>query len=129
GEEMMIRRIALLSALFAIALPSAARANMYFGASAGQATTEDNVGNFHFEDDTNAWKVYGGFRFFKFLGVEAGYVDLGSPQDSGKGVTWKADTKAYDAFAVGALPLGPVEVFAKWGIVALDSNIDVNGVF
>lgn len=126
---MMIRRVALLPVLFVLALPSAALANMYVGASYGQASTEDNVGNFHFSDDTNAWKVYAGFRFIKFLGAEASYVDLGSPQDSGNGVTWRADTKAWDAFAVGVLPVGPVEIFAKWGIVGLNSDIDVQGIF
>jgi hypothetical protein len=128
---MTIRRLALLSILFVLvlALPSAARANLLVGASYAQATTEDNVGNFHFEDDTNAWKVFGGFRFIRFLGVEASYVDLGSPEDSGSGVSWRAETQAWNAFAVGVLPIGPVEIFGKWGIVGLDSEVDIEGVF
>lgn len=123
----MLRRLAFLAILFvAISLPNAASA-FYVGAAAGQASTEDNVGNLHFDDDTTGWKVYGGLRFFHFLGVEASYVDLGSPSDSAPGVTWEADTKAYDAFAVGVLPLGShFEVFAKWGIVLTDSNVNVD---
>jgi OOP family OmpA-OmpF porin len=126
---MMVRRMALLSVLFVLALPSAALANMYVGVAAGQATTKDDVGNVEFNDDTTGWKVFAGFRFLKFVGVEASYVDLGSPSDSAPGVTWDADTKAYDAFAVGVLPVGPVEIFGKWGVVALDTNINVDAGF
>src|SRR4029079_6530380 len=82
GEEMTIRRMVLLSVLFVLALPSAALANMYVGVAAGQAATQDQVGKVDFNDDTTGWKVYGGFRFIKFLGVEASYVDLGNPSDS-----------------------------------------------
>jgi outer membrane protein with beta-barrel domain len=125
---MTIRRLAVLSIVCILALPSAARA-VYVGAAVGQATTEDDVGNVHFKDDTTGWKIYGGFRFLKFLGVEGSYVDLGSPSDGASGVTWEADAKAYDLFAVGVIPIGPFEVFGKWGVVATDTDVNVDAGF
>ena len=63
-----------------------------------------------------------------FLGVEAGYVDLGEPNDvvaesEDEAVHVQIGLKGWDAFAVGFLPIGPVDLFAKVGVVSWDADI------
>ena len=59
---------------------------------------------------------------------EAGYVDLGDPRDivgfvEGEPLEVQIGVKGWDAFAIGLLPLGPVDLFAKVGVVSWDADI------
>ena len=118
----MIQKIAIATAI-ALMASTASIAKVYVGGAVGQASTEHNVSNVNFDESSTGWKLYGGFRFFKFFGVEASYVDFGSPDGTVSGVTWQADSKGYDAFAVGALPLGShFELFAKAGFVYVKTD-------
>jgi opacity protein-like surface antigen len=77
-----------------------AAAELYLGASIGQATLEssldgaeyDNCSNWSsnytcydpdFEDSDTALKIYGGYMFNEYVGVEVTYYDLGSMSDDG----------------------------------------------
>ncbi len=79
------------------------------------------------EDNGFAWKAFAGINLdvpFIDLAVEAGYVDLGSPEASLQGVNEASlDTTGFDAFAVVALDAGPAAVFAKLGVVVWDLDI------
>jgi hypothetical protein len=62
------------------------------------------------------------------LAVEAGYVDLGTPQDTvtsigGDELEVRIGVQGWDAFAIGLLPIGAVDLFAKLGVVAWDADI------
>jgi OOP family OmpA-OmpF porin len=127
----MTRKLSILAilAFLLAAVPSTAFANAYIGAGAGQASTEAEADNVTFDDDTTGWKVYGGFRFLKFLGIEISYVDFGSPESTIGSSTFTADTKAYDGFLVGVLPLGDhFELFAKAGVYYEDVQVTVNNI-
>ena len=54
-----------------------------------------------------------------FVGVEASYLDLGSPTDGSVTI----ETQGWSGFAMGVLPLGPVGLFAKVGMVSTDTEI------
>ena len=96
---------------------------IYVGGSYGNTKLKVTDTNFNFNATDPGWKLYAGYRFpvVKFLGVEGWYVDLGSPTD--KNVTINA--KGWDLFGVGALPLGPVDLYAKVG--AINWSSDVSG--
>ncbi|MEO0972717.1 MAG: porin family protein [Pseudomonadota bacterium] len=77
-----------------------------------------------------AWKVFAGINLdvpFINLGIEGGYVDLGSPQATVPGASQaSADTTGFDAFAVAALDVGPASVFGKVGLVAWDLDVSTS---
>jgi outer membrane immunogenic protein len=131
-----MRKYLLFLAVFlvAAAVPVSAIENgFYIGGSIGGSSLEvrdfdDDFGAFRFSDGDTAYKLFGGFRFLNFLAVEAGYVDLGDPADviasiEGDELEVQIGVKGWDAFAVGLLPLGPVDLFAKVGVVSWDADI------
>jgi hypothetical protein len=122
--------LCLMAILAAVAIPAAAADNgLYIGASIGGSSIEvsdfdDELGNPNFSDGDFAYKLFAGYRLMSFLGVEAGYVDLGSPSDAvGDDINVKIGVDGWDAFAVGYLPIGPVDLFAKVGLISWDADI------
>jgi OOP family OmpA-OmpF porin len=96
----------------------------YVGGSIGNSSVEVEDSGVSFDASDTAFKVYGGYRFFKFFGVEGSYVDFGSPEDSG----FTIEPDGWDAFAVGVLPIGErFEVFGKLGLLWWDADISGSG--
>ena len=123
----MVRRL-ILAALLACSTSTAALAGIYVGAAAGQATLNRDEFNTEFNGSDTSYKLYGGVRFLKFLGFEAAYADMGTPDDSSAGLQFKSDVRAWDAFAVGVLPLGGhFELFAKAGVVYWKTDSTITG--
>jgi len=113
----MTRKLMLLALILAVASP-AALAGGYVGAGVGQAYTK--VKDVDLSEDATGWKVFAGYNFLKYFGVEASYVDFGSVKDSSSDVEFEA--KTFDAFAVGKIPFPVVEPFVKIGYANVDST-------
>jgi len=130
----MRKSILILVVIVITAMPAAAKdRGLYIGGSIGGSSLEvrdfdDELGDLRFSKGDTAYKLFAGYRFLSFLGVEAGYVDLGSPNDT-VGIVDETDVeveigvKGWDAFAIGILPIGPVDLFAKLGVVSWDADI------
>jgi len=126
--------LCLLVVLVAATVPaSASDTGFYLGAGIGRSSIDiykfyPSLGD-SLEQDNSAYKAYGGYRFLKFLAVEGGYANLGSPQGLERNVQEhperaEVSVKGWDAFAVGILPLGEVvDVFGKIGMMSWDTNI------
>ncbi len=126
--------LCLFVILVAASIPaSASDTGFYLGAGIGRSSIDiykfyPSLGD-SLEQDNSAYKAYGGYRFLKFLAVEGGYTDLGSPQGFERNVQEhperaEVSVKGWDAFAVGILPLGQVvDVFGKIGMMSWDTNI------
>ncbi|HUK36580.1 MAG TPA: outer membrane beta-barrel protein, partial [Vicinamibacterales bacterium] len=128
-----------MAPIFAAGTASAAQEGFYVGAGAGETTAKASTGpllvstppdvfnTFHFDKNETGYKGFVGYNFLPWLGVEGGYVDLGSPsQNWQRGTTsLQGDVNAdgWEGFVVGYLPIGPVDIFAKVGGIA--SNIDL----
>ena len=127
----MRKAILLAAALLTLpVLPAVAADNgFYLGASVGQANVKiddltDNVlPNDDFDADDTAFKLIAGFRPLDWLAVEAAYVNFGEPEDTVLGTRLEAEGDGISAFAVGFLAAGPVDLFAKAGLIAWDSKI------
>ena len=127
----MRKAILFAVALFALpALPAVAADNgFYLGASVGQANlkiddlTNNTFNDDDFDGDDMAFKLIAGMRPLDWLGVEAAYVNFGEPEDTVVGTKLKADGDGISAFAVGFLGTGPVDLFAKVGLISWDSKI------
>lgn len=105
-----------------------ALASAYVGAAAGQGTTEldPGVGESFSASDTS-YKMFGGYRVIKWFAVEADYRDLGSQTDTYPGGSVTLDTKSFDLFAVGVVPIGKsFEVFGKAGYSLWDADISAS---
>ncbi len=127
----MRKAILFAAALLALpALPAVAADNgFYLGGSVGQVNlkiddlTNGVLPNDDFDSDDTAFKLIAGIRPLDWLAVEAAYVNFGEPEDTVLGQKLKADGDGISAFAVGFLPTGPVDLFAKVGLIAWDSKI------
>jgi len=117
-----------------------ADAEFYAGASIGDATLEasDNLDgqNFDFESSDTAFKIFGGYMLNDYFGVELSYIDMGSLDDDigfdgGENVgdlrvAVDAELTGFSGQLVGQYPIGPVDLFAKVGLVMYDIEGDVD---
>jgi hypothetical protein len=115
----MTRKLAIALLMACTASTLGIAGPFYVGGSYGNTTLQADVSNIDFDADDPGWKVFAGFRFLRFLGVEGGYVDLGSPSDGNISV----DLKGWDVAGMGILGLGPVDIFAKYGAFRWDSDV------
>jgi hypothetical protein len=126
----MGKTIALAAAagLGLLAAPAFAADNgVYLGASVGQSGVsfeESFEGqDFDFDADSTAYKGIVGWRFLDWLAVEANYVDLGSGDDKVAGQRIESDVSGLSLSAVGFLPIGPVDLFARVGAIDWDADL------
>lgn len=126
-----MRSIAVGAALLAAtALGAPAWAQTYVGLGLGQSSVNiDCTGADSCDKRDTAFKVYGGYRFAPWIGVEAAYYNAGKARLSGSDPevgTLGADLKStgYGLFAVGMLPLDRFSLFAKVGAAETKVRID-----
>jgi hypothetical protein len=118
---------ALTLALFGTAA-QAADNGFYLGAGVSQVKLDDVGDDFgtndldDFELDDTSWKLIGGFRPLDNFAVELNYMDLGSESRSSGVTSFDLDAKAYAAYAVGFLPIGPIDLYAKGGLVRWEAE-------
>ena len=109
---------------------------LYLGAGYGQFNTKienvqgvtDVIGNI--DTDDGAWKVFAGWRFMKFLSLEADYIDLGNPRGNfdaaGSDGDYRVELSGFGAYIIGTLPITIFELSAKAGYYWHDVKVDVN---
>ncbi|MEN8132869.1 MAG: outer membrane beta-barrel protein [Pseudomonadota bacterium] len=108
----------------------AVEGGFYLGGSLGGAASKLTVSNpdqadFKFDETDFAWKVFGGYHFLQFFAVEATYRDFGSPSTTTGSA--KIDQTATDVSGLVGLPLGPLFLFGKLGVVFWDADYVVDG--
>ncbi len=131
-----------LASLAIAATAQAGDEGLYVGGSVGQSTFKDsarvsdgfNTQKISFDESDTSYRLFGGYMLLPFLGVETGYTNFGTPNKTYKNtavgtVNANIDVDGWDAFVVGNLPLGPIDVFAKAGVlwVNTDSKIRFGG--
>jgi hypothetical protein len=120
-----MRNAVLFAALLSCGSTAWAADNgFYVGGSIGQAQAELEEGSFSFDADDTGFKVIAGIRPLDWLGVEANYVNFGEADDN----NIELDADGVSAFAVGFLAAGPVDLFAKAGLVSWDATVSRDGI-
>lgn len=122
----------LAGALVVLGAAAPVRADVYLGGSIGSSLIEvreeidfeDEVEDFDIDDDDFGWKAYAGVDVLPWLAVEGGFVDFGEVEEAGTDVTVRSNLDGWDAFAVGKIPLGIVDLFAKVGLISYDLDVD-----
>ena len=111
-----------------VAAPSFAD-GLSLGASIGYVNVEDNEPGFDFEASDTGWKLFGAYEFSNHLGIEAGFIDFGKPEDDFLGTRGRLDASGWNLYGVGNLPLSDgVDLFAKAGIVSWNADSIIDGV-
>lgn len=128
-----VHRLALIAIATLTAMP--VQAQLYAGATGGEARTKLNGESltaqfldFGYSDAQTrndkraaAFRVFGGYQLNRYVGVEAGYADLGTfrlrtevvPQGS---LDRRIDTTGFDVSLIGTLPVtNKFSVFARAG--------------
>jgi OOP family OmpA-OmpF porin len=106
--------------------PPAGAQEAYLGASYLSSSGEFDTSVESFDPDDSGWKLFGGYNFNKYWGMELAFYDLGNLEDSGTSGTFSADVSVYDLGFRGILPVGErFEIAAKLGFsnVSVDSSL------
>jgi OOP family OmpA-OmpF porin len=123
------KSIVLMLCLAAPAATLAADNGIYLGGSIGQSNVEIDDGFAgNFDGNDTGYKLIVGIRPLDWLAVEASYVDFGKPDDNvgfdGGSAKVEADLDGLSAFAVGFFAVGPVDLFAKAGLIQWDAKLN-----
>lgn len=87
----------------------------------------DDVG-IDFSDSDNATKLFVGWHFNRFLAVQADFVDFG--ESSGfisPSVRGTSDVQGIAPSVVGTLPIGPIELFGRIGMMFYEVDLSLGG--
>lgn len=129
---MTIRKRVLTAALaltLGAAATAAADTGPYIGGSVGQTRVEidptDVPGaGFRVHDEDFAYKIFFGWELPGPLALEGGFRELGKVTDDDGLRRVTSESDGFDAFVLGKLPLGPVSLFAKGGIIFWDTEFE-----
>jgi opacity protein-like surface antigen len=133
-----MRRMLLAAGLMAAGTtPALAQDNdsgFYLGVGGGQFDVEiDDVDTANgiqeqFKGDDTVFKVFGGWRFNPFIGIELDYIDLGGPDDTVANVNFETKINGFAPYLAGTLPIGPIELFARVGYYFYDVEVNSQNV-
>jgi OOP family OmpA-OmpF porin len=117
----------LVATLALTTLPAVAADNgIYLGASVGQSGLQ--IDDFDYDASATGYKIIAGWRFLDWLAVEGNYVDFGSGDDRVEGTKIETEADGISLSAVGFLPVGPVDLFARVGAVDWSADISSPGI-
>jgi hypothetical protein len=122
---------ALFAAAPALAQNDANTDGLYLGFGLGDFSTgvEDiqdvDADDVDFDSDDNASKVVAGWRFNRFVALQFDFIDFERSIDARNQLNViSTQSEGIAPSVVGTLPLGPVELFARAGILWYDLEID-----
>jgi hypothetical protein len=89
------------------------------------------AGHVNFNGEANGKKAFAGYMFFPWLGVEVGYQDFGTPDESfhSRDVKLEVDSATgWTGEVLAQLPVGPFDLFAKAGVVSYDAKLVAHSI-
>jgi outer membrane protein OmpA-like peptidoglycan-associated protein len=134
-----VRKLALAAALAPMLLAGtayAAHPGFYVGAGAGQTTLKtdlqprNSTEALEIDNEDTSWKAFLGYQFVPWLGVEAGYAELGSTDEdrtfaNGGDIEGTIDVGGFEGYLVPSIPIGDhFEIFGKIGGAYGDISAD-----
>lgn len=142
-KRLIIGTAVAAACLFA----SSAFAQGYLGASIGQSDFKvDCTGLDTCDTKDTGYKLFGGYMFNPYFGVEAAYVDFGKATGTASSipvilasdrvtrlatatVSGSGSLKAsgFGLWAVGNYPIGDGALFAKLGFASIENKLEVSG--
>jgi OOP family OmpA-OmpF porin len=118
-----------------LALASGAQANegFYVGGAIGKGYLDENIDGIRIDTDSSTYRIYGGYGFTRYFGVEAAYLDLGTFRETidvgGVDVPVSASAAGFSLAAVGTLPLSErFSALARLGYYFHDGESSAAGI-
>ncbi len=120
----------------------AADNGIYLGGSIGQSSVEtsDRIQDpdlginekLKYSTTTTGYKLIAGWRFIDWMSIEANWVDLGTGDDGvanidGDKLKAEIGLDGWTLSALGFVPIGPVDLFARVGAFGWDSSATLKG--
>jgi len=102
---------------------------MYVGAGIGNTfyssefsvdDVTDQVTNI--DENSTAWKIFGGYKGNGIIGIEGGYRDFGNVSTDVEGGTFETSTTGWDIEALAHLEITLLDLFAKAGVLFSDTS-------
>ena len=110
---------------------------LYIGGGIGDFSSSiDEVNNLDqiddagidFTDGDNATKLFAGWNFNRYFAVQGDYVDFGDQSGAvSPSVSGTSNVKGFAPSLVGTLPIGPVELFGRVGMMFYNVDVNLNG--
>jgi OOP family OmpA-OmpF porin len=116
------------------AFPALAQSGLYIGGSAGKSDIDDEIAIPYLitsgtvDGKSSGFKIFGGYQFSEYFGLDLAYVDLGKARYSGSYFGTPVTGGSVDVWglnfsAVGTLPVGAgFAVFGKLGLFAWEAT-------
>lgn len=97
--------------------------DFYFGIGTGVADFDGKAGHgedgaIHLDSSDTTYKIFGGYQATENFAVEGTYRDFGEVQEG----LFSTETDGLDIGAVGMFLMGPVDVFARGGVIFWDTK-------
>jgi OOP family OmpA-OmpF porin len=80
------------------------------------------------DENSTAWKIFGGWSSPSFFGIEGGYRDFGKIATEVGGASYKNHVKGWDIEVMGRFTIAIVDVFGKFGMMFWDSEVNLEGL-
>jgi hypothetical protein len=125
------------AALLVVSAAAAADSGIYLGGGVGRGVIHDQqtvpgVGTLTLDAKHSTYKGFIGYRFAGLpivdLAAEAAYTDFSTPSTTSSGQNFQYTLHGPSAAALAILPLGPVDLFGKWGVMSWNLDRSVNNV-
>jgi len=79
------------------------------------------------DENSLGWKIFGGFRAEKLIGIEGGYRNFGKVSSTISGSLFESSMTGWDVEALGRLEILIVDIFAKAGAMFWSNTVTVLG--
>jgi len=129
-KKLTISGLALVLLLVSGTAWAGGQSGLYLGGSVGSASFDVSDGNVQYKDDTNAYKIFGGYNFGIIplinLAIEGSYVDFGTAVGNVSGNRAETSVTGWDLFGLVGVNIGPVSLFGKVGAIRWDGESSFN---
>jgi OOP family OmpA-OmpF porin len=124
-------KLGLAAGALALSIPTAAIADgtgLMLGAGAYWGSVSENVsdiGDIEIDDNSGAYNLDIGWRFNKWIAVDAGYWGLGEykADDNIFGQDAKVDSSAWTVGAIGSIPIWIIDIYGRLGAAWYENNV------
>ncbi|HTQ36089.1 MAG TPA: outer membrane beta-barrel protein [Steroidobacteraceae bacterium] len=134
NRSLTMAAAAAVLAGLGISVADAADYTPYIGPYIGGGILQSRFDSHHFsvndvDNEDTSWKADAGIRFTPNFALEAAYTRFGraTAGSAAAGGPYYARANGYSAFAVGLLPLGRFDLFAKAGAARITSSGNTGG--
>lgn len=124
---------ATLCSSAAVAGPNDGDSKWYAGINIGQASIDDVADALLLDDSATAYRIYGGFDFNRFFGVEVQYIDFGEVSGdaiiNGTTISATAEANGFGLAGVARIPLAEqFNLTGRLGYLAWDADTQAAGL-